>query len=79
MAGCVIAVKVLKVYKTSNMEKILKGFTREAVIWRQLSHPNVLPFYGIFRLGGSNSPRLSPWMKNGALVEEKLQDAYPRV
>ncbi|KZP24284.1 kinase-like protein, partial [Athelia psychrophila] len=72
MVVCVIAVKMLKVYQTSNMEKILKSFTREAVIWRQLSHPNVLPFDGIFHLGASGSPKLclvSPWMKNGNLSD----------
>ncbi|KAF7985869.1 hypothetical protein HWV62_43732 [Athelia sp. TMB] len=51
MEGNDIAVKVLKVYKKSVMNEILKGFAREAVIWRQLCHPNILPFYGIFRLG----------------------------
>ncbi|KZP02198.1 kinase-like protein, partial [Athelia psychrophila] len=64
MAGCVIAVKVLRVYEDSEMSKLLKSFSREAVIWRQLSHPNVLPFYGVF----VNSWKLglvSPWMKNG--------------
>ncbi|KZP14187.1 kinase-like protein, partial [Athelia psychrophila] len=66
MAGCLIAVKVLRVYQKSKMDKILKSFSREAVMWRQLSHPNVLPFYGVF----ANSPRLclvSPWMQNGNL------------
>ncbi|KAF7975372.1 hypothetical protein HWV62_9703 [Athelia sp. TMB] len=65
------AVKVLKVYIKSDMKEILKSFAREAVIWRQLSHPNVLPFYGVFRLG-SQYERLClvcPWMSNGNLSE----------
>lgn len=43
----------------------------EAVIWRQLSHSNVLPFYGIHQLD-SDPQRLclvSPWMENGTLRE----------
>ncbi|KZP29967.1 kinase-like protein, partial [Athelia psychrophila] len=68
MAGCAIAVKVLKVYQKSNIDKILKSFSHEAVIWRQLSHPNVLPFYGVF----ADCPKLclvSPWMQNGNLSD----------
>ncbi|KZP29973.1 kinase-like protein [Athelia psychrophila] len=65
MAGCVIAVKVIRVYQESNMDKILKSFSREAVIWRQLSHPNVLPFYGVFRRGVTKLCLVSPWMQNG--------------
>ncbi|KZP29964.1 kinase-like protein [Athelia psychrophila] len=81
MAGCDIAVKVLKVYTTSNMDKLLKGFTREAVIWRQLSHPNVLSFYGVFRLGASSGQKLclvSPWMQNGNL-SDFLADIAPEI
>jgi serine/threonine protein kinase len=39
---------------------------REAVIWRQLSHSNLLPFFGLYVL--DNRPSLiSPWMDNGDL------------
>ncbi|KAF7968676.1 hypothetical protein HWV62_29725 [Athelia sp. TMB] len=71
MEGNDIAVKVLKVYKKSVMNEILKGFAREAVIWRQLSHPNILPFYGIFRLGTEHERLclVCPWMSNGNLSE----------
>jgi serine/threonine protein kinase len=46
-------------------------FTSEAVTWRQLSHPNVLPFYGVYQLA-RNPPRVClacPWMENGNLVQ----------
>ncbi|KAF7983089.1 hypothetical protein HWV62_24015 [Athelia sp. TMB] len=70
MAGNDIAVKVLKVYQDSDMDAILKNFAREAVIWRQLSHPNVLPFFGVFRLGAMHDRLclVCPWMKNGNLA-----------
>jgi len=66
-----IAVKVFRVFQKSDMKKLLKEFSSEAVTWRQLSHPNVLPFYGIFQLA-RNPPRVClacPWMENGNLVQ----------
>ncbi|KAF7965233.1 hypothetical protein HWV62_44907 [Athelia sp. TMB] len=69
MPGRGIAVKVLKVSKQLTSEDLLKKFAHEAVLWRQLSHPNVLPFYGVFRLGVKQRKlcMVSPWMDNGDL------------
>ena len=58
----------------------LQEFSSEAVLWRQLSHPNILPFYGIHHLE-EVTPRLcltSPWMPNGNAVEflKQNQDTY---
>jgi len=61
----------LKVYQKSDMDKLFKKFSREAVTWRQLSHPNVLPFYGVF-VPDTDIPRLclvSPWMTMGNVVQ----------
>ncbi|KAF7980089.1 hypothetical protein HWV62_39896 [Athelia sp. TMB] len=59
---CYAAVKVLRVHRD------LGASAREAVIWRQLSHPNVLPFYGLFCLPHVQQLcPASPWMKNGNL------------
>ncbi|KAJ7816916.1 kinase-like domain-containing protein [Mycena olivaceomarginata] len=55
-----VCVKVMRVYEEGDIEALLKGFHHEALIWRQLAHPNVLPFLA--------RPRLclvSPWMENG--------------
>jgi hypothetical protein len=44
----------------------------EFMTWRQLSHPNVLPFYGIHFLEDPLEIRfslVSPWMENGNVVE----------
>ncbi|KZP29838.1 kinase-like protein [Athelia psychrophila] len=71
LRGHLIAVKMLKVYKSSVVARILKEFAREAVTWRQLSHPNVLPFYGVYHLNKA-SPRVClvcPWMEQGNAVE----------
>ncbi|KAG6861957.1 hypothetical protein C0995_009141 [Termitomyces sp. Mi166 len=65
--GIPVCVKVVKVYQTSNCSALHKAFYCEAVLWGQLSHPNILPFYGIHSLG-DNRKRISlvsPWMHNG--------------
>ena len=43
---------------------ILQRFSREAILWGQLSHPNLLPFYGLYQLG-SRACLISPWVENG--------------
>jgi len=91
-----IAVKIMKIYEKSDVEKLLKvsfsiacvgyslkwglqGFSTEVVTWRQLSHPNVLPFYGVFHLNNNRSRvcLISPWMENGNIVQflSKFPDA----
>jgi serine/threonine protein kinase len=75
----------LKVYQKSDMDIILKvtqhasptwadevvqKFASEAVTWRQLFHPNVLPFYGIYHLDRKPGVCVAcPWMENGSLVQ----------
>lgn len=90
----IITVKVLRLYSKSDTEKLLKvvllsikltqcwitlqEISTEAVRWRQLDHPNVLPFYGVFHL---NNERIrvclvSPWMEHGNIIQflEKRPD-----
>jgi serine/threonine protein kinase len=66
-----LAIKVLKVYQDSNTEKIIKSFVTEAVTWKQLSHPNVLPIYGIYHLDDVRQKVCfaCPWMENGNIVK----------
>lgn len=50
-----------------------QAISREAVLWRQVAHPNVLPFYGVFDWDDGSGPLrtclVSPWMGNGNIVE----------
>ncbi|KAG6809136.1 hypothetical protein H0H92_001438 [Tricholoma furcatifolium] len=39
-------------------------FSKEAILWSQLRHPNVLSFYGIYRIKDRIS-FVAPWMENG--------------
>lgn len=53
------------------------------MLWAQLSHPNVLPFYGIYRLGDTRNRigLVSAWMHNGNVNEflEKNPDTDRRL
>ncbi|KAG6873353.1 hypothetical protein C0995_000213 [Termitomyces sp. Mi166 len=65
--GKVVCAKVVKMYQSSNQALLHKSFSREAVVWGQLSHPKILPFYGIHRLNDLRRRLclISPWMTNG--------------
>ncbi|KAJ7088671.1 kinase-like domain-containing protein, partial [Mycena epipterygia] len=41
---------------------------REALIWRQLCHPNLLPFFGLYYLK-KRLCLVSPWMENGNILQ----------
>jgi serine/threonine protein kinase len=46
---------------------VSQQFGREALIWRQLSHPNLLPFFGL-HYWDSKLCLISPWMSNGHIL-----------
>ncbi|KAF9256320.1 kinase-like protein, partial [Marasmius fiardii PR-910] len=65
-----VCLKVVKLYLNSDVEKLCKAYLREAIVWRQLKHPNVLPFLGIYFLENNQQVCLiSPWMEKGNLVQ----------
>ncbi|KAF7366110.1 Protein kinase domain-containing protein [Mycena venus] len=63
-----VAVKVMRLFRDVDINFALQEFGREALIWRQLSHPNLLPFLGIYYLD-TKLCLVSPWMANGSLTE----------
>ncbi|KAK0429745.1 kinase-like domain-containing protein [Armillaria borealis] len=67
--GMEVAVKQARVFASdNNINKVLRQVRREAIIWRQCDHPNVLPFYGIYRDSAPSTYCLvSPFMANGSL------------
>lgn len=47
-------------------------YGKEAILWGQLHHPNIVPFYGVYYLDDTSGRRIclvSPWMTNGNLVQ----------
>ncbi|KAJ7934597.1 kinase-like domain-containing protein [Mycena leptocephala] len=68
VGGQSICVKIMRIFQDDDIQDVLKEFGREALIWRQLSHPNLLPFFGLYNV--DNKPCLvSPWMRNGNIME----------
>ncbi|KAJ7719294.1 kinase-like domain-containing protein [Mycena metata] len=62
-----VSIKVMRLFETSDIQVLLQEFSREALIWRQLSHPNLLPFYGLYFLD-RRLCLISPWMQNGNVL-----------
>ncbi|KAJ7902954.1 kinase-like domain-containing protein [Mycena leptocephala] len=63
-----VSVKIMRAVQQSDIRDTLKVFKREALILRQLSHPNILPFLGLYYLE-NRLCLISPWMENGNLAE----------
>ena len=56
----------------TSAENRAESFLSELVLWQRLSHPNVLPFYGVHFLDTTVETRfclVCPWMENGNVVE----------
>ncbi|KAJ7740618.1 kinase-like domain-containing protein [Mycena metata] len=71
-----VAIKMMRVFEESDIDALLKEFGREALIWRQLSHPNLLPFFGLYYFQ-QRLCLVSPWMENGhmrAFLKKRLYD-----
>ncbi|KAJ8080052.1 hypothetical protein PM082_016879 [Marasmius tenuissimus] len=66
-----VCLKVVKVYLKSDVQRLLKAYLREAIVWKQLRHPNLLPFLGIYYLDDTREEicLVSPWMDRGNLVQ----------
>ncbi|KAJ8079003.1 hypothetical protein PM082_013290 [Marasmius tenuissimus] len=78
--GVRVAVKVSRhTLHSQKHEQMIRAFTREALIWRNLIHPNILPFTGMYWFNEEQTQLclVSPWMENGNLVQF-LKD-YPEV
>ncbi|KAJ6487844.1 kinase-like domain-containing protein [Mycena sanguinolenta] len=73
----VVSVKIMRLYEASEVRTAVQEFSREALIWRQLSHPNLLPFLGLHYLD-SRLCLVSPWMSNGH-ISQFLQSAPPDI
>ncbi|KAJ7235048.1 kinase-like domain-containing protein [Mycena rebaudengoi] len=63
-----VSVKVMRIFRKDDVEVAMKDFGREALIWRQLSHPNLLPFFGLY-YWDERLCLVSPWMENGNVLE----------
>jgi serine/threonine protein kinase len=56
-----------------------QAFCKEALVWRQMAHPNVLPFIGVDAETFADTGFLcmiSPWMANGSLLDYRRSESY---
>jgi len=53
---------------TAHFLRLSQGFYKEAVLWKRLAHKNILPLLGVSR-DVAEFCLVSPWMKNGTIVE----------
>ncbi|KAJ7779202.1 hypothetical protein B0H16DRAFT_808645 [Mycena metata] len=66
--GQSVSIKIMRIFQDTGVEAALKDFSQEALIWRQLSHPNLLPFYGLYYLE-DRLCLVSPWMEHGNIMD----------
>ncbi|KAJ7019357.1 kinase-like domain-containing protein [Mycena alexandri] len=66
--GQSVCVKAMRVFQEADVQALLKEFGREAAIWRQLCHPNLLPFFGLYYMD-ARLCLVSPWLENGNIME----------
>ncbi|KAG6820841.1 hypothetical protein H0H93_010668 [Arthromyces matolae] len=68
--GQEVALKHLRVRQDQDSQKMRRAFGREALVWQQLKHPNVLPFLGIdSEVFPASLCMVSPWMRHGTLLD----------
>ncbi|KAL0571381.1 serine/threonine protein kinase, AGC [Marasmius crinis-equi] len=67
-----LCLKVLRIHVQGDLrkrEKVAKEFYKEALLWTQLSHPNLLPLLGVnTTLFPQGFCLVSPWMVNGDVI-----------
>ncbi|KAK0504393.1 kinase-like domain-containing protein [Armillaria luteobubalina] len=72
MNGELICIKVLRIFLDNGLEernKMIKSFCREALVWRNLYHPNILPFLGVNKhLFAPSFCLISLWMEYGNIM-----------
>ncbi|KAF9643193.1 kinase-like protein [Thelephora ganbajun] len=66
--GRAVAIKIWCLYQTSDLDNCFSEFCREAVAWRHLRHPNILPLLGV-NLQQQRFAMISEWMDHGNINE----------
>ncbi|KAG6909001.1 hypothetical protein DXG01_002387 [Tephrocybe rancida] len=64
--GNLTCLKVIRVRTAAQVQHLAKVYAREAILWGQLSHPNLLPFYGLHTFR-SQIAFVAPWAEKGNL------------
>ncbi|KAJ7210651.1 kinase-like domain-containing protein [Mycena rebaudengoi] len=68
--GKTVALKHIRTNdRGSELRRLRSEFCREALIWQQLEHPNILPMIGIDHESFPSLCMVSPWMKHGTVLK----------
>ncbi|KAJ7795792.1 kinase-like domain-containing protein [Mycena olivaceomarginata] len=67
VGGQSVSVKIMRLFEDVDMKEAMQEFSHEAIIWRQLSHPNLLPLFWVV-LFRKRLCLVSPWMSNGHII-----------
>ncbi|KAG6907571.1 hypothetical protein DXG01_008408 [Tephrocybe rancida] len=71
--GNLTCLKVIRVHAAALAQHMAKVYAREAILWGQLSHPNLLPFYGLHTFR-SQIAFVAPWAEKGNLSHYLIQE-----
>ncbi|KAF9464909.1 kinase-like domain-containing protein [Collybia nuda] len=62
--GQYVCMKVIRLYQPFQVRYFLQRLYSEVILWKQLKHENLLPFYGVYKLGNQLC-LVSHWADNG--------------
>ncbi|KAK1218196.1 Rho guanine nucleotide exchange factor [Marasmius sp. AFHP31] len=64
-----VCLKLVRLFADTDIQKVVKEYMQEAMVWQQLEHPNLLPFIGLYRFDDEEGRMclVSPWMEEGNL------------
>ncbi|KAJ7233211.1 kinase-like domain-containing protein [Mycena rebaudengoi] len=69
-AGKTVALKHMRTFhRGPESRRICWQFCREALVWQNLKHPNILPLIGIDRESFPSLCMVSPWMEHGTIMK----------
>ncbi|KAK6992510.1 kinase domain-containing protein [Favolaschia claudopus] len=68
LRGQSVCIKMMRIFQKDDIQIAMKEFGAEALIWRQLCHPNLLPFFGLYFIE-ERLCLISPWMDDGNIME----------
>ncbi|KAJ6587628.1 hypothetical protein DFH09DRAFT_909567, partial [Mycena vulgaris] len=68
--GKAVALKHMRMFQGTNQRDIRRKFCSEALVWKRLRHPYIVPLIGIDTESFPSSLcMVSPWMKNGTALK----------
>ncbi|KAF7340968.1 Kinase-like protein [Mycena sanguinolenta] len=74
----IVALKYMRVYMHgTDLRDVRLKFCREALVWKDLCHPHILPFLGIEEnIFPSQLCMVSPWMEHGTVLSYLKQHGH---